>query len=124
MAVYLVFFSFFCSYFEDGKAVYVEAVAVVNDIGGTVGDVEAAAGIDDVGSTFDVEAAATIDDIDDIGVFDLVGVASFDDVDVGAFDDVGVGAFENTINLMFLQGLLTYNTVLLSSSTLSLFTSV
>ncbi|KAF0392841.1 hypothetical protein F8M41_010457 [Gigaspora margarita] len=121
----------------------VEAAAAVDDVGGTF-DVEAAAAVDDVGGTFDVEAAAADDDVDDvglfvavvvsdvIGVFDLVGVAgfddmgvgAFDDVGVGAFDDVGVGAFEDTADLMSLRGLLTYNTVLSSSSTLPLFTPV
>ncbi|CAG8850718.1 848_t:CDS:1, partial [Gigaspora margarita] len=120
--------------FEDGTAVDVEAVAVVDDVGGTIGDVEAAAAVDNVGSTFNIEAAVVVDDIDDvssfvaivvsnvIGVFDLVNVAGFDDVGVGTFDDVGVGAFEDTADLMFLRDLLTYNTVLLSSSTFTLFT--
>ncbi|CAG8702272.1 3434_t:CDS:2 [Gigaspora margarita] len=90
-----------------------EAVAVVDDIGSTVGDIETATAIDNIDDTFDVEVTATIDDVDNIGsfaavivsdvidVFDLVGVAGFDNMNIGAFDNVGVGAFENTTNLMF-----------------------
>ncbi|CAG8833739.1 37141_t:CDS:2, partial [Gigaspora margarita] len=101
--------------FEDDTAVDVEAVAVVDDISGTVSDVEMTAAIDDVGSTFDIEVAAAVDDINDIGsfaaivvsdiinVFDVVDVASFDDVSVGAFDNVSVSTFENTADLMFLR---------------------
>ncbi|CAG8845123.1 31200_t:CDS:2, partial [Gigaspora margarita] len=94
--------------FEDGTAVDVEAVAVVDDVGGTIGDVEATAALM-------MLAAAIVDDIDDIGlfaavvvsdiigIFDLVGVASFDDVGIGVFDNVGVGAFEDTADIMFLR---------------------
>ncbi|CAG8839013.1 46406_t:CDS:2, partial [Gigaspora margarita] len=91
--------------FEDGTAVDVEC---------TIGNVEAVAAIDNVGGTFDIKAAATVNDDNDIGsfaaivvsdiigIFDLVSVASFDDMGVGAFDNVGIGAFENTVDLMFL----------------------
>ncbi|CAG8848399.1 46419_t:CDS:2, partial [Gigaspora margarita] len=93
--------------FEDSTAINVEMVAVINDIGSTIGDIEAATAIDDIGSTFNIEVTAAIDDIDDvglfvavvvsdiIGVFDLVGIASFNNVSIGAFDNVGIGAFDN-----------------------------